>query len=59
MLTAIRTLEGLKFLRRFGQNNNEWEIRRILKARLIASELEAVRDQFVAAFREQKAKQHT
>lgn len=54
--TAIRTLEGLKFVRRFGSNTNDWEIRRILKARLIAADLESVRDQFVDAFRQRKPK---
>lgn len=48
--TAIRTLEGLRFMRRFGGDNNEWEIKRVLKARLIAADLEAVRDQFAEAF---------
>ena len=49
--TAIRTLEGLRFVRRFGGDNHEWEIKRILKARLIAADLETVRDQFLEAFR--------
>ncbi|MEQ9410886.1 MAG: DUF4194 domain-containing protein [Fuerstiella sp.] len=48
---AIRTLEGLKFVRRFGKDTDDWEIRRILKARVIAEDLEAVREQFVEAFR--------
>jgi len=52
--TAIRTMEGLKFVRRFGRDTDEWEIRRILKARLIAADLEAVRDQFVEAFKKRK-----
>lgn len=46
LTSALRTLDGLKFVRRFGQSKDEWEICRILKARLIASELEAIRDQF-------------
>jgi len=45
LLAALRTLESLKFVRRFGDRTGEWEIRRILKARVIAAELEAVRDQ--------------
>ena len=53
--TAIRTLEGLKFLRRFGKETDEWEIRRILKARIIAADLEAVRDQFVDVLKKRKS----
>ena len=52
--TAMRTLEGLKFVRRFGKDTDSWEVRRILKARLIAADLEAVRDQFVDAFRKRR-----
>ena len=52
---AIRTLEGLKFLRRFGKETDEWEIRRILKARIIAADLEAVRDQFVDVLKKRKS----
>lgn len=48
---AIRTLESLKFVRRFGKDADEWEVRKILKARLIAADLEAVRDQFVDALK--------
>lgn len=55
MNAAIRTLEGLKFVRRFGKETNDWEIRRILKARIIAADLEAVRDQFVDAYKRMKA----
>jgi hypothetical protein len=54
--TAIRTLEGLKFVRRFGKAPDDWEIRRILKARLIAADLEAVRDQFVDVFKRRRVK---
>lgn len=53
--TAFRTLENLKFVRRFGKATDDWEVRRILKARLIASELESVRDQFLDAFKQRKA----
>ena len=51
---ALRTLEGLKFVRRFGRDGDDWEVRRILKARLIAADLEAVRDQFVDALKRRK-----
>lgn len=57
LTTAIRTLEGLKFVRRFGKDTDDWEIRRILKARLIAADLEAVRDQFVDAFQRRRTRQ--
>ena len=53
--TAIRTLEGLKFVRRFGKDTDDWEIRRILKARLIAADLESVRDQYLEAFKRRRA----
>ena len=48
---AIRTLDGLKFVRRFGKDTDDWEIRRILKAKLIAADLEAVKDQFEVALK--------
>jgi hypothetical protein len=54
---AIRTLEALKFVRRFGRETDDWEVRRILKARLIAADLEAVRDQFESAFKRRRAEQ--
>lgn len=54
LATAIRTLEGLKFVRRFGKDTDDWEVRRILKARLIAADLEALRDQFVDAWKRHK-----
>lgn len=37
---TLRRLEELGFVRRFGQDLNAWEVRRILKARLTAEELE-------------------
>ena len=57
--TAIRSLENLKFVRRFGKDSDEWEVRRILKARIIAADLEAVRDQFVDAFKRRKEEQNS
>ncbi len=56
--TAIRTLDGLKFVRRFGKGKDDWEVRRILKARLIAADLESVKDQFEAAFKQRKDRSH-
>ncbi|MEZ6132365.1 MAG: DUF4194 domain-containing protein [Planctomycetaceae bacterium] len=49
--TAIRTLESLRFVRRFGNETDDWEVRRILKAKLIAADLEAVKQQFEDAFK--------
>ena len=40
MNAALDTLEELKFIREFTKEPREWEIRRILKARLPVSELE-------------------
>jgi Domain of unknown function (DUF4194) len=37
---ALKTLEELKFVREFAKDPDEWEIRRILKARIPAAELE-------------------
>lgn len=53
--SAIKTLEALKFVKRFRKDADEWEVRRILKARLIAADLEAVRDQFVDALKQSKS----
>jgi hypothetical protein len=46
---ALRTLEDLKFVRRLGDNPEEWEIRRILKARVSVADLEALKAQLLAA----------
>jgi hypothetical protein len=45
MLAALRTLEDLGFVRRFSDEPPCWEIRRILKARLPATELELLKQQ--------------
>lgn len=42
---ALRKLETLKFISRFGNSLGSWEIRRILKARLPVTELEGLRTQ--------------
>jgi hypothetical protein len=47
--TALKTLEGLKFVRLVAQDAPEWEIRRVLKARLTAADLDTLREQLVAA----------
>lgn len=49
LLTALHKLEELGFVRRFPVEPPGWEIRRILKARLPAEELENLRDQLAAA----------
>ncbi len=40
---TLRKLEELKYIRRFGKDGDEWEIRRILKARVPASSLERLK----------------
>lgn len=42
---ALKKLEGLRFVSRFGDARGSWEVRRILKARLPVAELERLRDQ--------------
>ena len=46
---ALRALEEMKFVRRLSTEADEWEVRRILKARVPASELENLRAQLLAA----------
>ena len=46
--SAIRTLEGLRFIRRSASVEKSWEIQRLIKARLVAAELEHVRNQLAA-----------
>lgn len=48
--SAMKKLEELGFARRFGDNSSEsWEVRRILKAKLPATELERLKEQLVMA----------
>lgn len=49
MRGSLRRLEDLGFLRRFSEEPPSWEVRRILKARLPAAELENLRDQLAVA----------
>ncbi len=42
---AMKKLESLRFVGRFGDAPGSWEVRRILKARLPVAELERLRDQ--------------
>jgi hypothetical protein len=46
---ALRKLEEMRFVRRFSDDPEAWEIRRILKARVPAAELEQLRGQLLAA----------
>jgi hypothetical protein len=47
--TTLKKLEELKFVMRFESDNDEWEIRKILKARLPLDELELLRDRLLKA----------
>ncbi len=46
---SLKKLDDLKFIHRFGKSADEWEIRRILKARLSAAALERLKDDLTAA----------
>lgn len=45
----LKKLEELKFVARFESANDEWEVRRILKARLPLEELELLRNRLLSA----------
>jgi len=47
--TTLKKLEDLKFVMRIDSENDEWEIRKILKARLPLDELELLRDRLLKA----------
>jgi hypothetical protein len=47
--SALRRVEELGFIRKFADNPEAWEIRRILKARLPVTELEALKRQLAAS----------
>ena len=47
--TNLKKLEDLKFVVRTESENDEWEIRKILKARLPLNELESLRDRLLKA----------
>lgn len=49
LLAALASLEKLKFVRKFGNHTNAWEVCRLLKARLPIEELEALRDRMQLA----------
>ena len=51
----LRTLDELKFVRKVNENPEEWEIRRILKARVTAADLESLKEQFLTAARRAKS----
>lgn len=46
--SVLRKVEDLGFIRKFAENPEAWEIRRILKARLSVTELEALKAQLAA-----------
>jgi len=46
---ALKRLEDLTFVAKFESDNDEWEVRKILKARLPLDELETLRDRLLAA----------
>ena len=47
--SALRKMEDLKLVRKFGDEPETWEVRRILKARLPAAELETLKLKLLAA----------
>lgn len=47
LLSALRKLEELSFVRQFSENPQSWEVRRVLKARLPAHELEELKRQLL------------
>lgn len=49
LVTALRKLEELKFVRQFEQQPPSWEVRRIIKARLPLADLERLRQSLVEA----------
>ncbi len=57
--SAISDLEELKFVRRFSDEPEEWEIRRILKARMPVAKLEMLLAQLQAAFQRRTEKSVT
>lgn len=54
---TLRRLEDLGFVRKFGQDSTSWEVRRILKARLTAEELEHLHRRLVAVATSQGSQQ--
>jgi hypothetical protein len=46
---ALSALENLGFIRRFNEEPEAWELRRILKARLPVAELESLKTQLISA----------
>ena len=51
---ALTLLQGLGFVRPFGEDSRSWEIRRVLKARLTAAYLEKLKEQLVATLAEKE-----
>jgi hypothetical protein len=49
LVSGLRKLEDIGFVRRFADEPPSWEVRRILKARLPAADLEQLREQLQSA----------
>ena len=61
LTTALRTLEDLRFVKRFqseadNKSNDQWEVRRVLKARLTAADLENIKQQLTDALARRNTK---
>ena len=54
LTAALRRLEDLRFVSRFGEEPPSWEVRRILKARLPVSELENLKQHLAEAAAKRK-----
>jgi hypothetical protein len=48
LVTLLKQLEKLKFVRKLPSDSESWEVRKLLKARLPLEELETLRDRLVA-----------
>lgn len=55
--STMKRLDDFGFVRRFSDDPPTWEVRRILKARLPAAELESLKDQLLAKKEEQATNQ--
>lgn len=55
--TTLRKLEEVGFVKHFGDDPPSWEVRRILKARLTAEELEHLQEQLQAASQRRQAEE--
>jgi hypothetical protein len=58
LVSSLKKLEELGLVRKFNDQPPSWEIRRILKARLPAAELEQLRSQMAAAIQRRAPESH-